>query len=90
MTTEVVAQVVTDRPTAVSLRQGERRFELLITSTLRVMMTLRSGDRVHVRAEQDRPGFLQVTVGDGGRIFEPNGYVHRNDAGVCEAEGVVP
>jgi hypothetical protein len=49
------------------------------------------GTEVRLLVEQlGQGGFLLCQITADGEIVAPNGYMHRNDAGDCDAEGVVP
>lgn len=52
---------------------------------------LSPGVEVRLRVEQHGTGgFLQCWIMANGEFVRPNGYMHRNDAGDCTVDGIVP
>lgn len=55
------------------------------------ILALSSGAEVRLLVEQHgEGGFLMCNISSEGRTLSPNGYMHRNDAGDCDVNGVVP
>ena len=54
-------------------------------------LALHSGAEVRLLVEQHGiGGFLMCSISANGKVLLPNGYMHRNDAGDCDVNGVVP
>lgn len=59
-------------------------------STWTEYLALHEGAEVRLLVEQHGAGgFLMCSVTGNGKVLEPNGYMHRNDAGDCDVNGVV-
>lgn len=54
-------------------------------------LALHPGAEVRLLVEQHGVGgFLMCSISANGKVLLPNGYMHRNDAGDCDINGVVP
>lgn len=53
-------------------------------------LALHEGAEIRLLVEQHGAGgFLMCSISSNGKVLAPNGYMHRNDAGDCDVNGVV-